>query len=382
MKSCIKKVLLLFTVLMLSILIVACNSDSFSDGNNENANNNGDENSEPFYEGETIEMVIPFEVGGGTDVFARFMQQYLVKHIEGNPDMQPVNIPGGGSVNGANEYVVLREPDGMSILVSSGSTHGPYLLGDPAVEYDLTKLQPVMGVPVGSVVYASPDTGIEGPEDILNAKQDLVYAGISATGADLAALLSFELLGADVKAVLGYEGRGPSRVAFEQGESNIDYQTDSAYKENVVPLVENGKAIPLYTFGQMDANGDLVRDPAFPDLPTVKEVYEQIHGEEPSGIVWEAYKTYAGALFSPQKVIWLHSDAPQEAVDALVAAGESLKQDEEFVAESEVALGGYEIIVGEELQSVVNAIFQTDDEVNEWVINFLKEKHGVERLGG
>ena len=53
-------------------------------------------------------------------------------------------------------------------------------------------------------------------------------------------------LGVDIQAVMGYEGRGPARVAFEQGESNIDYQTTSGYLSNVVPLVEEGKAIPLF----------------------------------------------------------------------------------------------------------------------------------------
>lgn len=249
-----------------------------------------------FYEGETLELVIPFGAGGGTDVFARFMQEYLVKHTPGNPEVQAVNIPGGGSINGANEYVQMREPNGLSALVSSGSTHGPYLLGDPNVQYDLTELQPTVGVPVGGIVYTSPDTGIEEPADILNATENLVYAGISATGADLAALLSFELLGADVESIMGYEGRGPSRVAFEQGESNIDYQTSSAYNENVEPLVDSGEAVPLYTFGQLDSDGNLVRDTGYPDLPTVKEVYEEIHGEEPSGVVWEAYKTYVGEI--------------------------------------------------------------------------------------
>ena len=34
-----------------------------------------------------------------------------------------------------------------------------------------------------------------------------------------------------------------------------------------MPLVKEGKAVPLFSWGVTDDNGNLVRDPAFPDLP-------------------------------------------------------------------------------------------------------------------
>jgi hypothetical protein len=51
----------------------------------------------------------------------------------------------------------------------------------------------------------------------------------------------FRLLGFDVQYVFGFQGRGDGRLAFERGETNIDYQTSSAYIRNVVPLVEEGR---------------------------------------------------------------------------------------------------------------------------------------------
>lgn len=331
-----------------------------------------------FYTSKTIEMLVPFGAGGGTDVFARFLSPFFNKYISGNPSLQVVNVEGGGSITGANEFVNAREHDGYNLLTTSASTHIPFLLGQSSVQYDLNKLKPVIGFPTGGVVYVSPNTGVEKPADIVNPDEPLVYAGISASGLDLITLLSYEVLGANVEAVLGYEGRGPSRVAFEQGESNIDYQTSSAFIESVSPLIERNMATPLYSFGQIDESGELIRDPQFPDLPTVKEVYVDIHGKDPSGPAWEAYKTLVSASFSIQKVVWLHSDAPEPAVEALNKAALSITEDPELMEKGEEIIGGYEPYTGEQLESIVGNMLSVPDDTLEWLRTFLLDKYDVD----
>ena len=356
--------------LIVSIAILSACDGGEGESSGETAKN--------FYEGESMEMVVPFGTGGGTDVFARYMSPYLTEYISGSPEIQTVNIPGGGSINGANEFVEMREPNGLNVLVSSASTHVPYLLGDPNVQYDLNELRPVAGLPTGGVVYTNPETGIEGPSDIENPDQDLTYAGISATGLDIVTLLGFEVLDMDVQSVLGYDGRGPSRVAFENGESNIDYQTTSAYLSDVQPLVEEDSAQPLFSLGQLDENGEVVRDPAFPDMMSIKEFYVEAYGEEPSGEAWESYKSFLGSSFTVQKVLWLHEDAPDPSAEAITNAAEQISEDEEFINEGEEVLGGYNLYYGEELDSLTQNMLDTDQEVIDWTTNWLQEEHDVE----
>ncbi|ARK29762.1 Bug family tripartite tricarboxylate transporter substrate binding protein [Halalkalibacter krulwichiae] len=351
-----------FLVILLAVTFVlsACTS-----------NESGGRDSDVFYQGQNIEMLVPFGAGGGTDVFARFLAPYISEHIEGNPTVQPLNVPGGGSITGTNEFYRSKEANGFNILATSGSTHTPYLLKESAVQYDLAKLTPIIGFASGGVVYTTPEL----KENLQN--EQLVYAGISATGLDLLSLLAFEVLELDVQSVLGYEGRGPSRVAFEQGESTIDYQTSSAYLTNVEPLVDEGMAAPLFSFGQL-SNGEIVRDPVFPELPSIKEYYEELYGKEPSGPAWESYKTFVGSAFTLQKMIFTHEDAPQEAIDALVTGFTNLMDDESFFIDGEEVLGGYEPYLGEELDSVFEDSFVNVSEENiDWVINFLKENYGV-----
>lgn len=357
----------LLSLALASSLLVGC-----SQGTSGKASEQGSK--DPFYKGETLEVIVPFEAGGGTDTFGRFIATYVAKHTEGEPAVQVVNIPGGGSVNGANEFVNVRKHNGYTSLLTSGSTHLPYLLGESAVQYDLKKMKPLLAAPQGGAIYVSPSTGIKTTKDLLDSKEPLVYAGISAVGNDLVSIMSFSLLGMDVQSIMGYEGRGPARVAFEQGESNIDYQTVSAFEESVEPLIADGKAIPLYSFGMLDENGDVIRDPAFPDLPSIKEVYEEIHGEEPSGIEWDAYKVALGAGFSVQKVLWLHDDAPQDAVDALTASAKVVAEDPEFNEKAAEALGGYELITGSELDGAVKTITTASDEVIDWIHEYLAKQ--------
>lgn len=331
----------------------------------------------PFYEGKSLEMLVPFGAGGGSDVTARFIAPYYNKYVDGNPSIQVVNVPGGGSVIGANEFVNLREPNGEFSLWTSGSTVYPYLLREPAVQYELRELEPIIGIPAGGVVYISPETGYSEPKDLLDLSGDLIYAGISATGLDLVTLLSFEVLGVEIQAIMGYEGRGPARVAFEQGESNIDYQTTSAYVSNVIPLVEEGKAIPLFSFGLLDSSGNIVRDPAFPEIPTIVEFYEEVHGQQPSGTAWEALKAFVSTGYGIQKVLWMHKEAPPEAIEALREASKRIAEDQEFLTQGEEALGGYEPYVGDELISIVSAALEVDESAIDWVLQFLEEKYDV-----
>ncbi|WP_010531846.1 Bug family tripartite tricarboxylate transporter substrate binding protein [Lentibacillus jeotgali] len=370
MKKLLKKSYLMTGIVLMlitAIVLTGCSSNSASGS------------SSTFYEGKSLELLVPFGTGGGTDTFARFVAPYLNENVKGSPTIQTVNVPGGGSINGSNEFVLSRKPNGQNALVTSGSTHMPYFLGDPAVKYELKDMKPVMGLPTGGVVYVNPETGIKGPKDLTKSNEKLTYAGISATGLDLVTLLAFEVLQMDVETILGYDGRGPSRVAFESGESNIDYQTTMAYLSNVKPLVKEGQANPLFSFGQLNEKGEVVRDPAFPDMPTLKEFYVKAYGEEPSGTAWEAYKAFLGSSFTVQKVIWLHKDAPKEAVEALSQGAKKAVEDPEFTKKGEEVLGGYKPYVGDQLDKVVKNMLNTDEEVTNWVKEFLEKEYDITR---
>lgn len=330
----------------------------------------------PYYEGKTIEVIIPFPVAGGSDIWIRTIAPYLEKAIPGNPKFNFRNIGGGRGIPGVMEFALKAKADGLMVLVSSATNYFPVLLGDKAAKYDFRQWKPLLVNPVGGVMYASPAAGIKRVEDLAKAK-DLIYGGISAIGLDLIPLISFELLELDAKGVLGFKGRGEARIAFERGETNIDYQTTPAYNATVVPLIKEGKAIPLMTFGLLDGSGNIVRDPAVPDLPTVPEVYERIKGKKPSGRFWETYKVFMPSAFAIQKILWMKGDAPAEALRVFYAAADRLEKDKDFLAKTEKILGGYPLLRGDKLEKTIQQSFQIDPDTQRFVREWVSKKYRV-----
>ncbi|MDD9205840.1 tripartite tricarboxylate transporter substrate-binding protein, partial [Georgenia sp. 10Sc9-8] len=321
-----------------------------------------------YASGDSVELVVPFGAGGGTDTTARLVAPFLANEL--GVDIQVVNQPGGGSILGANRYVNQTEPDGQSILLLSASTQVPAVLNQQGVEFAFSDLSPIAGFPIGGVIYSHADNEIlQEATDLAGEEQSaqFTYAGQPATGGELRILLIFEMLNSDVNTVLGYDGRGPARVAWEQGESDVAYDTAPAYLANVEPLVEQGVANPLLSFGTVE-DGELVRDDTFPDLPTVAEVYEDVYNEPPSGEAFEAYKTIAVATISLNKTMALHADAPQNCKDELTAAWEAVVEDEEFQSAKQADLGDYSVLLGEEVESAWNEFNDINPESIDWLL--------------
>lgn len=330
-----------------------------------------------FFEGKSVEIVVPFGTGGGTDTTARFLADRLSAQIPGSPEVQVVNIPGGGSVTGFNEFVLQRDPDGTNWGFSSGSTHLPYVFGNPAVRYEFTELAPILATSVGNVILVREGAGIESPADLLEAGT-LIWGGESPVGSDTTQLLGLEVLGVDFRPIFGFE-EGPQRIAIEQGEIDMMYNTTPAFLGGGgQDLVDRDIVNILYTAGQL-RGGEVVRDPAFPDVPSIAEVHEEMHGEPPSGPEWEAYKALLGATVTFSKVLWLHGEAPDEAVSTLRAAANDMAATEGFYDEAEDAIGPYDLTLeGSGLAADVQAAFQIEDETIEWLTDWLQTNFDVD----
>jgi tripartite-type tricarboxylate transporter receptor subunit TctC len=329
------------------------------------------------FSGKTIEFVIPFATAGGSDVWARFFAPYLSQALPGKPTVVVKNVPGGGSITGTNQFVQRAKPDGLSLLGTSGSTQLPYLLDDPRVRYELKELIPVLVSPTGGVVYVNPELGAKSARDIPKLRgKKMKYGSQGPTSLDLVPVLAFEIMGLDVDPVFGLN-RGPARVAYERGESLIDYQTSSAYLRNVVPLVKAGKAVPLFSWGVLNEQGEFVRDPTFPELPHFAEAYEMAHGKKPSGIAYEAYKAFVVAGFAAQKPMFLPKGTPKDIVDTYVQALDKVVKTPEFKEKAGDELGEYQQAVGPAARKAVEVALNVDPKARAWVRDWLARRFQV-----
>ncbi len=331
------------------------------------------------FSGKTIDWVIPFREGGGSDKWARFYAPLLSEALPGKPAIVVKNMPGAGSTKGANWFASRAKPDGLTIFGSSGSTQFPFLLGDKRVKYDYADWNVVLATATGGVAYLPADLAKKWQADPMSVikSTSFVYGSQGATRLDLVPLLAWEMLGMKVEPVFGIKGRSAGRLMFERGEANIDYQTSSAFLSKVTPLVKEGKAVAIMTWGALDDNGNIVRDPTFPDIPTFKEVYTKIKGKEPSGEAWDAWKAFFVAGFPAQKMVFLPKGTPKDIVDTYSNAFKAVTERPNFAEISKKRLGVYPQSTGAAAAAKLKQGTVVNESAKAWIKGWLKERYGV-----
>lgn len=335
-----------------------------------------------YYFGRVVEILVPTSPGGGTDSQARFFAPFFQRHIPGNPAIGVTNTGGSSGILGGNSYKNDRIPeDAVSIFYSSGTHLLPWVFGSPALRLDYAEdLYPLGISGTGGAVYVRTDTGVTSPEEFAEAIKDgsvrWQRAENAAAGVGLVFLLADVLLGAEVETVFGFEGRGQIRLAVEQGVSNISWDTTSTMLNQVKELEDAGVVTPVFSVGFPQPDGTLARDPNFPDLPSFSEMYQMVHGENPSGLEYEALVALIAPAFSSQKILWVHSDAPDENKAILRQAVVDMANDPEFIENSPAILGeGYPFVVGDEVDAGAAAILGFRPDLRDYILDFLVDNY-------
>ncbi len=326
--------------------------------------------------GQSVTIVVPFGVGGGADLWARFNALFLQKYLPGKPAVIIKNSPGGGSVSGANYFVATAKPDGLTVLATSGSTQFPYLLGETRVKYDYKKLKFFLAGPTGGVAYISAKTGVDSLKSLDKVKgKKLFFASQGVTSLDLVPLLAFRLLGLDVEHVVGFPGRAEGRLGFERGEFTIDYQTTSAYLRSSLPLVKRGDATALFSWGILDKDGHHARDPNFPELPTIAEAYEIVNGKKPAGLEWDAFYAFFLSGFPAQKLLLLPGATPEPIVEMYRAAIREMRNDPEYLSKRDEMIGEYEQVTDAEGEAIYQKAINISPEARALVRDLLTKEY-------
>ena len=330
----------------------------------------------PFYQGKTLRVLVGFPPGGGTDLFGRVIADGLAKHTAGKPSVVVQNMPGAGSVIASNYFSNVAPRDGGTVLIGTGQLLLRILLGLDGTKSRADDFTPIIASPMGRVAIIRRSAGVSDPKQLLNPSTALVL-GVPEVIATLDTVLGLKVLDAKFRAVMGYPGKVDTRMALERGEVNLDGQTTPLYREGVMPLVKSGVAEPLFAQGLLDGD-KLVRDPAAPEIPTVAEVYEQIHGKAPAGPAWEAYKASVRAFGNGGKILMAHPNIPAAAMTALEQSAEAMAHDPEFLARAETVLEGYGLQTGKPLRDSVSAIGATTPETVAWLRDLLSAEFNMQ----
>lgn len=331
------------------------------------------------FAGERITLIIPYQEGSGSTIHGRLFASALEKTLPGNPTIIVRNIDGGGSVRGINQFHKDAKPDGLMFAAIATGTFFQYILQDKAVAYPLPEFQPFLTSPFGLLAYARTDLGL-GKDPVENVRLLIdtppVYGGSGPTSSDLPALLSFDLLGIRQQNVYGLSN-AESRAGFERGEFSLKYDNAASWAEEVKPLVDEGTATPIFTFG-FEEDGKIVRDPMLPDIPTFLELYEQIHGQPLGGIEYDVWKALFNVRVMGSKMFVLPQGTPQNIVETYTKATEAALKSEILNSPgAELVLGAYPQSTGAASEAVFRGGLDMTSEEHAWLKNWLHERHEV-----
>ncbi len=167
------------------------------------------------YPARTVEIVVPFAAGGGTDVLARLFADGLARQL--GQSFVVINRP-GANTNLGTQLVAKAKPDGYTLVMASlGIAANPSLyrkLGyDPAT--DLVPISLLANAPTMLVVHPSfpANTLAEFIAYVKANPGKLNYASYGAgSGPHLATELFKSMTGADIVHV-PFNGGGPAAIA-------------------------------------------------------------------------------------------------------------------------------------------------------------------------
>ncbi len=214
------------------------------------------------YPGKPIRIVVPFAVGGSTDVVFRI----LAPRLSGSLGQQVVvdNRPGGVATIGM-DMVAKSAPDGYTLGVANLSFGAnPFMLAKMPfdTEKDLAPVSLVTLVPMVLSVHPSvPARSVRELIALAKAKPGSLNYGSAgnASANHLATELFTYMTGAKMVHV-PYKGGGPAVVSIVGGETAILFAT-------IPSAIQHFKSGRLIGLGVSSAK----RDPTLPDIPTVAE---------------------------------------------------------------------------------------------------------------
>jgi tripartite-type tricarboxylate transporter receptor subunit TctC len=332
---------------------------------------------EPFYSGKRLTLLINFAPGGPTDVEGRLLAKHIAKHIDGNPLIVVQNKDGASGMVGSAYLGEVGPKDG-SIFGYLTGTSWNYVIDPGAFRVDFRTYDFIGAQPGNAVYYIRSDTppGMKAPADLMKA-QGLVVGGLGADSSkDLLERLTFDMLGLQYRYVTGYRSSNTARLALQNGEINVHSESTPGYLGVVEPsLVKTGKVLPLWYDPTNDGKTLMpIESMAHKDVATFPEFYKSVKGVEPSGQLWEAYKTNLLVDASMLRLVAMPPDSPPAAIAALRKALLALNDDKDYAADAMKAMQfvpHYDVAA--DLDRVVHDRLTISPEMRDFITGYMKK---------
>jgi len=291
------------------------------------------------FSGMTVEFVVPFEPGGGYDVYARLLAPDLSECL--GAEVIVVNEPGAGGLLATNQ-TWIGPPDGSRIqIMNTIGVLGSYLGQAEGVQYepaDFSWIGRFTGEP--DLLVTAADGRIQSLEDMVAVPEsEPVTFAATGTGSNafLDALIVLEIFDVPGRVVSGFSG-GEGIQALLAG----DVDAESRSLTSQLPQVLNGEATAIMVMGSQEVE-------ELPGVPTLLNV--EVDDETDRAVL----EQHAGLIESGRSIAG-PPDMDPNALQQLRDCYEKIATDAEspFRVAAEVQGRILHPMTGEQLQDLIS----------------------------
>lgn len=250
------------TAIALSGVLAACgsNSDSGAPDSTKSAAEPTESAAEPLFQGEVVDLVVPYGPGGGYDTYARTISPYLGECLDARVIVQ--NEPGAGGLVATNQTASAPASANRMQIVNTTGLITSQLAEAEGARFDVRDLQwigRVAAPPLVLVVAAG--SRFQSFQDVVDAEEPVRFVAQGpGTNDFIAPNILGPAYGFPFEVVTGFQGSGEARTVLISGDADahvlpIDSQLSA---------IESGEVRPVVT---VDEEPDVL----LPDVPTIYE---------------------------------------------------------------------------------------------------------------
>ena len=313
-----------------------------------------------FFAGKNVTVMIGYAVGGTYDATARLLSRHMGRHIAGNPNFLPQNLPGSGGIKAILHLYSVAPRDGTALGMLARS----YAV-EPAFNPQVAKYDPARFNPIGSTskeVSVGVVWHTRGVKSLDDLQTQQIMAGATGVVDDKGRFptLVRKLTGANIKVVTGYPGGNDVSMAMERGEVDARFGWSwGSLKSRSKPWLDDKKINVLIQMA-------LQKAPDLPDVPLIMDFAKT-----------DLDKKALELLFSPQISAWpliAPPDVPKERISILRRAFDATMKDPAFLADAEKIQIEVDPVSGETMQQVAAGIAMFDRSVIDRAIELTDAK--------
>jgi tripartite-type tricarboxylate transporter receptor subunit TctC len=296
---------------------------------------------EQFYSGKTVDLVIGYPPAGSNDVYGRLLARHLGKHIPGQPNIVPKNMPGAGSFLALANIANVAPKDGTVIGIGAPTAPLDEKLGSKGVRFKTAEFNWIGRIDsLVNIVFMWKTSPVKTVADAQRIESKLSGTGAGSTVSIYPTVMN-NVLGTKFKLVMGYRGSSEAQLAVERGEVDGHSTSWTAVKVGH-PDWRPSKSITILVQFALKPH---------PELPDVPVVVDLARNDEERAILRAVMNaTEIGTAF------FTTPGVPADRVAALRRAFDATVKDPEFLAEAKKTNLTVGPITGEELQKLVSEV--------------------------